>query len=153
VSNAEPTPEPNPELVPAEYNAFIEAVELDGVDVVDLAATRHALGQADSATFEVDGGHQVADGALFVRFEVRAAATKESGDAVESVADLKVALVLRFAIGGEVPPDTVLQRFLATTANLVAQPYLRENLYALSNRLGLEGITLPLAKARATSED
>src|SRR5690242_1861464 len=64
---------------PADFNPFVERVELEGVDVVELAATRHALGQPDNASFEVEGGHQVVDGTLFVRFEVRASALREAG--------------------------------------------------------------------------
>lgn len=136
-----------PNFTPQDYNEFVDGAELDGVDVLHLEATRHLPGEADNVTFELEGGFTPESGRVFYQFTLSARATQDTADSDEpdTLAEAKVSLHVRFTTPHQPVPE-ILERFGRSTAMVVAQPYLREHIAALTTRLGVAGVLLPLQK-------
>lgn len=119
---------------------FVEGVDIAWIEVVSVSATKHSPAETSNVELKVSGGASAEENHFLGRYEATASVTDIDGD---PVADVNVALLIKFTTTQQ-PDPTLVEKFSRSTGVLIATPYLRENLTSLAQRIGVDGVLLPL---------
>jgi hypothetical protein len=130
------------------YNRFVQSASLSGITVVALNGERRASGDATQTRFHVEAGFKTEGDFILYRFDgVGRLTDQQETDYGEVSASVIVAVKVT-----EIPEPTFIEQFGATSAVMMAHPYLRETLASTALKMGFRGISLPMIVQGSRSE-
>lgn len=130
------------DLEPATYNAFVDGLELAGIELVRVHGERAEAGAAAQTRFDMSAGYMRDGGVIHYRYDLTAHFTDDRGTALGSAA----ASVLITARAAAAEDAASIEQFGGTSGALMAHPYLREAIASTALRIGFPGVLLPLIK-------
>jgi hypothetical protein len=133
---------------PETYNDFIRSLALLGVDVVKVSGERRAAGESSQTAFDLEVAYQLEDQMVRYWFQAKGRLTDEEKTNYGEIA-ASVVVTLRST---QTPSPACIERFGATSAAMIAHPYLREAIATTAQRLGFLGVLLPLLTQHPDSE-
>lgn len=136
VAGEQATNEPDP----AAYNAFLGSANLVGINVVAISGERRASGDAPMTEVDLHAAFQCEEPYIHYRFDVVANLTDEDGTDFGSV---NASVIVTLSVP-ELPSRECVEMFGATSATMMAHPYLREVVASTAQRLGFPNVLLPM---------
>ena len=126
---------------PSTYNAFVASITHMNVSTIKVTGERTAGGNAANTKFELSSQYQIKPNKVLYRFDAR-------GDIVDAdkatLGNIETSVLVTFNTSIEQPDEACIKQFGATSAAMIAHPYLRESLSATALRIGIPGIVLPI---------
>lgn len=126
------------------YNAFVDGLELAGIDLVEISGERGAAGIAAETRFDLSASYLQEENTIHYRYDVVAHITDEDGSDLGR-ATASVLVTARVAATAE---SVCIERFGSTSGAFIAYPYLREAIASTSQRLGFPYVLLPMIKSQ-----
>jgi hypothetical protein len=136
------------DLDPATYNAFIEGLELAGIEIVRLHAERTTVGIAEQTKFDLTASYMQDDAVIHYRYDLTAHLIDNKGTNLGNAA----ASVVVTARSVSTVYAACIEQFGATSGALIAHPYLREAVASSAERIGFPGVLLPMIKHQPNQE-
>jgi hypothetical protein len=131
----------------ADYKAFVADLELEDIELVQLQCERTDTGVPAETRFDLSASYMQQDTDIHYRYELYAYFMDEVGTYLGSAS----ASLLVTARGATVAAAAHIEHFGGTVGALIAQPYLREAIASTAQRIGFQGVLLPMIKYRASS--
>ena len=126
----------------ASYNAFVEGLDLVGVEVIRLHAERTSAGMAERTSFELNASYRQDAALIHYRYDISALIADGEGISLGSAA---ASVVLTARASGTADAASI-EQFGATSGALIAYPYLREAIASTAQHTGFPGVLLPMIK-------
>jgi hypothetical protein len=132
--------------------SFVHTLGNPQLTLVKLAAERFMPDAAPTTNYVHQLGFAYQDAAVYYRHEVEATMIAEDGST--QVAKVTATVLAAFQLVAEAlePPSAVVEFFGDTSVPLITTPFLREVISTTASRLGILGVSLPLALARIDPE-
>jgi hypothetical protein len=137
------------ELDSATYNAFVAGLELASVELVKIHGERTGVGISTQAKFDLTASYMQDEAIIHYRYEVSASFVDDH-DAVLGNAIATIQISVRTEV--EVT-EAYIEQFGGTSGALMAHPYLREAIASTAQRIGFQGVLLPMIKHQPTQPE
>lgn len=130
------------ELEAATYNAFIDSLELNAIELVKIDGVRVAPGAATQTRFDLTAGYLQEEAVIRYRYD---ATVHLMDDADTDLGHVSSSVVLA-TLTPFAAEQACIEHFGATSGTLMVHPYLREAIASTAQRLGFLDVLLPMIK-------
>jgi len=129
-------------LDPSVYNAFVDDLEIGGIELVKIHGERMAPGAATQTRFNLTASYMQEGPLIHYRYEVTAHFVDGHAAVLGNAsASIQVAVRTEIAVN-----TACIEQFGGTSGALMAHPYLREAVASTAQRIGFHGVLLPAIK-------
>jgi hypothetical protein len=128
----------------ASYNAFVADLELENIELVKVQCERTQVGVPVETRFDLSADYMQQGMNIHYRYEL----TAYFIDQHNALLGNALAALLITTRSETVGDPAHVEHFGGTLGALIAQPYLREAIASMAQRIGFPGVLLPMIKYR-----